>query len=134
MFIDITDLGGSDEDLAVLAVVDGDCVGVVEEVDAAVFAIPHDHLLSCKKNDESISVFQFFVVIFHPADLCRVTHHVSDFILLTKIDLVIPPCFLHVMPFLPQLQLPKQKEATFSTCKTNSANVVADLMGHPVDG
>ena len=54
MFIDITDLGGSDEDLAVLAVVDGDCVGVVEEVDAAVFAIPHDHLLSCKKNDESI--------------------------------------------------------------------------------
>ena len=44
-----TYLSGSDEHLAVLAVVDGDGVGVVEEVDAAVLAVPHDHLLSCKK-------------------------------------------------------------------------------------
>ena len=41
-----TYLSGSDEHLAVLAVVDGDGVGVVEEVDAAVLAVPHDHLLS----------------------------------------------------------------------------------------
>ena len=41
-------LSWSDEHLAVLAVVDGDGVGVVEEVDAAVLAVPHDHLLSCK--------------------------------------------------------------------------------------
>ena len=46
-----TYLSGSDEHLAVLAVVDGDGVGVVEEVDAAVLAVPHDHLLSCKKEN-----------------------------------------------------------------------------------
>ena len=48
-----TYLSGSDEHLAVLAVVDGDGVGVVEEVDAAVLAVPHDHLLSCKKRGEA---------------------------------------------------------------------------------
>ena len=47
-----TYLSGSDEHLAVLAVVDGDGVGVVEEVDAAVLAVPHDHLLSCKKREK----------------------------------------------------------------------------------
>ena len=45
----IADLSGSDEELAVLAIVDGDCVGVVEEVDAAVLAVPHYHLFPCEK-------------------------------------------------------------------------------------
>ena len=43
---EIADLSGSYEDLAFLAVVDCDCVGVVEEVDAAVLAVPHYHLFS----------------------------------------------------------------------------------------
>ena len=51
-----TYLSGSDEHLAVLAVVDGDGVGVVEEVDAAVLAVPHDHLLSCKKREKMMMI------------------------------------------------------------------------------
>ena len=48
------DLSGPDEHLAVLAVVDRDCVGVVEEVDAAVLAVPHYHLLPCEKDKDQV--------------------------------------------------------------------------------
>ena len=59
----LPDLSGSDEHLAVLAVVDGDGVGVVEEVDAAVLAVAHDHLFSCERRKRFRSFIHLFVLL-----------------------------------------------------------------------
>ena len=44
----------------------------------------------------------------------KATHHVDDFFFV-DFDMGVPPCCLHAMPILPDLQLPKQSEADIVT-------------------